>query len=50
MAKQTETKKTVNLTSPQGTKVTVAADAAEKYKAKGYKGVGGRPAKSADEK
>lgn len=38
--------KSVRLVAPNGAQVTVSADSADQYKAKGYKGVPGRPAKS----
>lgn len=43
MARRKEAVKTVTLTAPSGTKVTVAETSADKYKARGYKGVPGRP-------
>lgn len=46
MATKSEPAATVRLTAPSGTQVTVAADSADNYKAKGYKGVPGRPAKA----
>lgn len=46
VAKTGKAAETVQLTSPSGARVTVSAEAADKYKAKGYRGVPGRPAKS----
>lgn len=43
MARHKDPVKTVTLTAPGGTKVTVAESSADKYKARGYKGVPGRP-------
>lgn len=43
MARHKEPVKTVTLTAPGGTKVTVAESSADKYKARGYKGAAGRP-------
>lgn len=43
MAKQKQAVKTVTLTAPSGSRVTVAEVSAAKYKALGYKGVPGRP-------
>lgn len=48
MAKVKKAVETVSLIAPSGTRVTVAKSAAEKYKRRGYKGVPGRPAKSAE--
>lgn len=51
MAKEKQAVKTVTLTAPSGSKVTVAESSAAKYKARGYKGVPGRPkATAASEK
>lgn len=41
-------RKAVTLVSPTGARVTVSAESADKFKAKGYKGVPGRPAKAAE--
>ena len=43
MVRRKEAVKTVTLTAPSGTRVTVAEGSAAKYKALGYKGVPGRP-------
>ena len=40
--------KAVTLVSPTGARVTVSAESVDRFKAKGYKGVPGRPAKSAE--
>jgi len=43
MARRKVAVKTVPLTAPSGSKVTVAEASASRYKALGYKGVPGRP-------
>lgn len=50
MASKPQPAATVRLTAPSGTHVTVSAESAEAYKAKGYKGVPGRPAKADGDK